>query len=77
MESVDGSDQRVIERDSVLYPHPGVCVIRGDGSKQYGAMSLSGFSEMHPGAGETRVDRARSFPGLTIDSVLLACAGFP
>ena len=50
VEKVNGSDQWVIERDTVLYPHPGVCVIRGDGSKAYGQMSLAEFDEMHPGA---------------------------
>ncbi len=49
VESVNGSDQWVIERDTVLYPHPGG-VIRPDGSKLYGRMSLSEFDEMHPGA---------------------------
>jgi predicted TIM-barrel fold metal-dependent hydrolase len=50
VESVNGSEQWVIERDTVLYNHPGICVIRGDGSKAYGQMSLSAFDEMHPGA---------------------------
>ncbi len=53
VESVNGSDKWVIERDAVLYPRPGVCVIRADGSKAYGEMSLSEFSEMHPGATDT------------------------
>jgi hypothetical protein len=36
---VNGSVQWVIELDTVLYAHPGICVIRGDGSKAYGGLA--------------------------------------
>ena len=50
VESVNGTDMWVAERDAVLFPFSGVCVIRGDGSKFYGGLSLGDFDEMHPGA---------------------------
>jgi predicted TIM-barrel fold metal-dependent hydrolase len=54
VELVNGEQQWVIERDVVLHPRPGCCVIRDDGSKLYGDMSLRRFEEMHPAATDPR-----------------------
>ncbi len=52
--NVNGIDSWVVEDGSVLFPYCGVCVIRGDGSKMYGELSLRDFDEMHPGATDPR-----------------------
>jgi predicted TIM-barrel fold metal-dependent hydrolase len=50
VKNVNGIDSWVVERDAVLFPYSGVCVIRRDGSKMYGELSLRDFDEMHLGA---------------------------
>jgi len=50
VELVNGQEQWIVERDVVLFTRPGCCVIRADGSKLYGDMSLRKFEEMHPAA---------------------------
>jgi predicted TIM-barrel fold metal-dependent hydrolase len=54
VKNVNGIDSWVVERDAVLFPYSGVCVIRRDGSKMYGELSLRNFDEMHPGATDPR-----------------------
>ncbi|MBM4265423.1 MAG: amidohydrolase [Deltaproteobacteria bacterium] len=48
----DGREQWVVDRDLVLGP-VGYCVIRPDGSKANGRVSLDTFAEVHPGASQT------------------------
>lgn len=43
---IDGKEQWVIEGDKVLFPGSGCCVIRKDGSKMRGGMSLDKFDDM-------------------------------
>src|SRR5262249_31666204 len=50
VKKVNGIDSWVVERDALLFPYSGVCVIRRDGSKMYGELSLRDFDEMHLGA---------------------------
>jgi predicted TIM-barrel fold metal-dependent hydrolase len=45
----NGVQRWVVDNDIPLGP-PGFCVIRKDGSKAYGVMTLDRFDEMHPGA---------------------------
>jgi len=47
----DGHEQWVVDRNLVLGP-VGYCVIRRDGSKAYGRVSLDTFAELHPGASQ-------------------------
>ena len=57
VKNVNGIDSWVVERDAVLFPYSGVCVIRRDGSKMYGELSLR--PEIGPGD-RRRVYRARA-----------------
>lgn len=50
VEEVNGVQQWVIEKDTVLFPTPGCCVIREDGSKLRGGMSLDKYQDMIPAA---------------------------
>ena len=54
VETVNGRPSWVVERDDVLFALAGVCVIRRDGSKFYGGLTLDDFDEMHPGATDPR-----------------------
>lgn len=48
-----GQEQWVVDGDLVLGP-VGYCVIRPDGSKENGQVTLDTFAEVHPGASEPR-----------------------
>lgn len=54
VEVIEGVQQWVIEKDTLVMPWPGVCVIRDDGSKFVGDVSLSKFDEMHKAATDPR-----------------------
>lgn len=50
VEVIDGTEQWVIEKDIIVMPWPGVCVIRKDGTKFTGEVSLPEFDIMHSAA---------------------------
>ncbi len=71
-----GQEQWVVDRDLVLGP-VGYCVIRPDGSKENGQVTLDTFAEVHPGATEpaARLRVMDSF-GITMQIIYPNVLGF-
>jgi predicted TIM-barrel fold metal-dependent hydrolase len=72
----EGREQWVVERDLVLGP-VGYCVIRPDGSKATGRVSLDRFAEVHPGASQAEPRlRFMDSHGLTLQILYPNILGF-
>lgn len=71
-----GQEQWIVDDDLVLGP-VGYCVIRADGTKANGQVSLDTFAEVHPGASEAKARLAvmDSF-GITMQVVYPNVLGF-
>ena len=71
-----GREHWVVDRDMVLGP-VGYCVIRKDGSKANGRISLDTFAELHPGASEAKARlRFMDEHGLTMQVLYPNILGF-
>ena len=71
----DGVERWVADADTVLGP-VGYCVVRQDGSKVRGTVSLDTFAELHAAASNP-IDRLRFMDGLGVVAQVLRCPSGP